>query len=67
VPHLAVPVKPLLLKGSGEEPVTLDDLWRNHKSLLDTYWYSDLDDLLKSFEKEVIHPAEAKAKELEGP
>ena len=64
VPNIAVPVIPLLVEGSGEEPTTLYDLRINHRSLLDTYWYKDLDDLLASLEKEVIDPAEAKAREL---
>ena len=65
VRNVAVPVKPLLLKGSGKEPVTLDNLRRNHQSLLDTHWYDDPDDLLASLGKKIIAPAEAKAKELE--
>jgi len=68
VPHIvrniAVPMKPLLLEGSGKEPVTLYDLRKNHKSLLDTYWYKNPRDLLASLKKEVIIPAEAKVKEL---
>lgn len=78
VPHIvrnvAVPVKPLL-EGSGneslalpnlrrDEPVTLYNLRINHRSILDTHWYKDLDNLLTSFEEKVIAPAEAKAKEL---
>lgn len=68
VPHIvtniAVPVKPLLLEGSGKEPTTLYDLRKNHKSLLDTYWYKNPKDLLASLKKEVIIPAEAKIVEL---
>ena len=69
VPHIArniaVPIQPLLEKGSGKEPVTLHNLRRNHKSLLETYWYSDSNHLIESLEKEVIASAEAKAKEFE--
>jgi hypothetical protein len=52
-----------LLEGE-EEPVTLYDLRRNHRSLLPTYRYKDRDDLLASLEEKVIVPAQAKAKEL---
>ena len=68
VPHIvnniAVPLIPLLLEGSGKEPVTLDDLRANHKSLLDTYHYKDSKDLLESLGDKVIGPAERKASEL---
>jgi uncharacterized protein YjbI with pentapeptide repeats len=69
VPHIvrsiAVPVKPLLLEGSVEEPVTLYDLRKNHRSLLDTYRYKDLDDLLTNLSDKVIADAEATAQEFE--
>jgi uncharacterized protein YjbI with pentapeptide repeats len=68
VPHIVrnitVPVKPLLLEGSGNEPVTLYNLRRNHHSLLDTYLYKGVDDLLLSFKDRVVEPAERKASEL---
>jgi len=68
VPHIVrnvtVPVIPLLLNGS-DEPSTLYNLRRNHKSLLETYSYRNTDDLLKAFKEKVINPAERKAKELE--
>jgi uncharacterized protein YjbI with pentapeptide repeats len=68
IPHIvrniAVPVKPLLLEGAGDEPVTLYNLRRNHQSLLDTHRYRDLDDLLASLQEEVIGPAELKAKQI---
>jgi uncharacterized protein YjbI with pentapeptide repeats len=69
LPHImqspAVPVQPLLLNRTEKEPVTLFNLRRNHRTFLDTYWYNDSNDVLKSLEKKVIVPAEAKAKELE--
>jgi uncharacterized protein YjbI with pentapeptide repeats len=75
VRHVAVPVQPIL-EGPGDapmilshlredEPVTLYNLRRNHRSLLDTHWYKNLDDLLASLKEKIIAPAEAKAKELE--
>ncbi len=68
VPHIvcavAVPVVPLLEKGSGREPITLYNLRVNHRSLLDTHWYEDINDLLGSFDEKVIAPAKAKAEEL---
>lgn len=66
VRNVAVPVKPLLLESSGNEPVTLYNLRRNHQTVLDTHHYKDLNDLLASFEEKVINPTEMKAKELTG-
>jgi uncharacterized protein YjbI with pentapeptide repeats len=67
IPHImrniAVPLVPLLLEGE-EEPVTLYNLRRNHRSLLPTCRYTDRDDLLASMEKKVIIPAQAKTLEL---
>ena len=69
VPHIvrtvAVPVKPILLEGSEAEPVTLQNLRRNHLSVLPTYLYKNLDDLLARMEDEIIRPSEALAKELQ--
>jgi len=68
VPHIvrsiAVPVAPLLLKGSGEEPVTIKNLRINHYSVLDTYWYENSADLIASIDEKIIRPAEIKANEL---
>jgi uncharacterized protein YjbI with pentapeptide repeats len=67
IPHivrnLAIPVLPLLLGGSGEEPVTLTDLRRNHRSLLPTFIYANKNELLDSLEN-VIGPAEALVAEM---
>lgn len=68
IPHiaqLAVPIIPLLLEGSGDEPVTLNDLRINHLSILDTYRYKNRDDLLVTLKEKVINPAESKVAELE--
>ncbi len=68
LPHIvrtiAVPVQPLLIKGAGKEPPLISTLRRHHKSVLDTYWYTDYQDLLISFEQEVILSAEARIREL---
>ena len=68
IPHIvrniSVPVQPLLLYGSGDEPVTLGNLRQNQRSLLDTYVYKNLDDLLSDLQSTVIIPAEKKAREL---
>ena len=68
IPHivrnLAVPVKPLLLKGSGDPPLTLYNLRINHRSLLETYIYENTEDLIFSLNDKVIMPSEKAAKEL---
>lgn len=64
--NIAVPVQPLMLEEAGDEPVTLFNLRRNHRSLLDTYRYKNLEDLLEPLSDKVISPAEAKGIELRG-
>jgi len=68
VPHIvrmvAVPVAPIMLRGSGPEPVTLRDLRVNHRSVLGTHVYENQEHLLQSLVEQVIGPAEAKAAEL---
>ncbi len=68
IPHivrnLAIPVLPLLEEGSGEEPVTLYNLRRNHRSLLPTFIYGSKSELLGSLEANVIGPAEALVAEM---
>jgi hypothetical protein len=64
VQNLAIPVLPLLQGGSGEEPVILYDLRRNHRSLLPAFIYADKNQLLDSLEKNVIGPAEALVAEM---
>ena len=65
VPHLAVPVQPLLLEGSTGEYGMFQGLKRKYHWVLAVHEYKDLDDLLASLGEKVIAPAEAKAKELE--
>jgi hypothetical protein len=64
VRHVAVPVKPLMLEGEGPEPITLYNLRINHRSLLETLIYRDLDDLLAVLDKSVITPVERKFDEM---
>ena len=68
MPHIvrntAVPVQPLLLESSGEEPCTLFNLRKNHSMILDTYRYTDSRNILESLEAHVIFPVEAKVREL---
>lgn len=64
VSDLAVPVQPLLLRGRREFSM-FTDLRKKYHWVLATYQYSDISDLLTSLGREVIAPAEQKAKELE--
>lgn len=68
VPHImnsvTVPVKPLLLKETGEEPVTLLHLRKTYRACLETYYYTDIQELINNLEKNIILPAEMKLKEL---
>jgi hypothetical protein len=63
---MAVPLKPILLEGSGDEPVTLFNLRRNHLSRLDTFRYEDCDGLVSNLKSQVIEQAEARVKQLRG-
>jgi len=63
VRNILVPVKPILLAGK-EEVSTVSDLRRSHNLLLSTHQYKDYNDLLESFAKSIIKPAEEKAGEL---
>jgi len=68
VPHIvrnvAVPIVPLMKQDGGREPVTLENLRRNHKSVLETRRYINSSDLIENLERIAIVPAEAKAREL---
>ena len=63
VPHLQVPVKPLILEGSTGEYAMFQDLSKYHW-VLPIHQYRDLNYLLDSLGEKVIAPAEAKAQEL---
>jgi len=60
---VAVPVLPLLEKGS-KEPITLPDLRVKNRSLLDTCWYEDIDELIQSFDEKVMASLKTKGEEL---
>lgn len=64
VPDLAIPFAPIFLKDSGFEPVTLCDLRKGRTTVLDTFCYTNLDDLLIHLEEKVIKKAEKMAEEL---
>ena len=60
-----VPLQPLMLKGSGELPVTLYDMRVEKQHLiLPTYWYENSSELLVSLEKKIINRANARAEEI---
>jgi uncharacterized protein YjbI with pentapeptide repeats len=65
VPHLAVPVQPLLLEGSTGEYAMFQDLKKKYHWVLPIHQYKDINYLLDSLGEKVIAPAEAKAQELE--
>ena len=64
VPHLAVPVQPLILEGSTGEYAMFQDLSK-YQWVLPVHQYKDLNYLLDSLVEKVIAPAESKAQELE--
>jgi uncharacterized protein YjbI with pentapeptide repeats len=67
IPHIvrnvAVPVVPVL-NGMQREPLTLGNLRRNHRSLLETVHYANLEGLLRCLRTDVIAPALAKGEEI---
>ena len=69
VPHIvrtiAVPVVPVMLRGEAREPVTLQNLRVNHRSLLETHIYDSQEHLLATLEEHVIIPAETRATQLQ--
>jgi uncharacterized protein YjbI with pentapeptide repeats len=65
VPDLAVPLQPILLKGSSGEYGMFESFKKYHW-VLSIYEYTDPDELLSSLGENVIEPAEAKVIELRG-
>jgi uncharacterized protein YjbI with pentapeptide repeats len=63
IPHLAVPVQPLLYEAELEYGMFLD--FGKYPWVLPVYRYKDLNSLLASLKETIIEPAEQKAKELE--
>lgn len=70
IPHivrnLAVPVQPIIEGDIADEPVTLFNLRRNHRSVLETFAYSSTEQLVRDLVPRVIQPAERLAAELRG-
>lgn len=68
VPHIArnvsVPIQPLFMKGTGNIAVSIGNLRVNHRSILDDFYYENLEHLMQNFEQMVISPAESMAQEL---
>jgi hypothetical protein len=62
VPHLAVPVQPLL-EGASRPYAMFKDYWK-YDWVLPIYWYQGLEPLLATLGENVIAPAEAKMKAL---
>jgi hypothetical protein len=62
VPHLAVPVQPLL-EGSSRPYAMFKDYWK-YDWVLPVYWYEALEPLLAALADKIIAPAEAKVKAL---
>jgi uncharacterized protein YjbI with pentapeptide repeats len=63
VPHLAVPIQPLL-SGSKREYGMFSD-FKKYPWVLPVYRYKNIADLLASLKESIIDPVEQKAKELE--
>ena len=63
VPHLAVPVQPLL-EGSSRPYAMFTDYWK-YDWVLPVYRYEGLEPLLATLAEKVIAPAEGKVKALE--
>jgi uncharacterized protein YjbI with pentapeptide repeats len=63
VPHLAVPVQPLL-EGSSRPYAMFKDYWK-YDWVLPVYWYEGLEPLLAVLAEKVIAPAEGKVKALQ--
>ena len=69
VKNIAIPLIPIKLSKKKEkkfshELLTLSDLRKNHKSLLDTYIYESPETLFNNLKSKVIKPAEKRLKEL---
>jgi hypothetical protein len=64
VPHLAVPVQPLLLGDSSRPYAMFKDYWK-YDWVLPVYRYEGLEQLLAEIAENVIAPAEGKVKALQ--
>lgn len=61
----SVPVRPLLLAGAGEW-TTFEENFRNRPSVLPLHRYDDSNELVKNIRRDVVAPAEKRARELRG-
>lgn len=64
IPHIvrnidSVPVIPIVKKGEEKELLSLENLRCNHKSLLNTYEYINVENLLNDLKNEILIPAES--------
>jgi hypothetical protein len=64
VPHLAVPVQPLLLGDSSRPYAMFKDYWK-YDWVLPVYRYEGLEQLLATLAEKVIAPAEGKVEALQ--
>ncbi len=64
IPHLRIPVQPLLL-ASEEKAYSMFSEFRRYPWVLPTCQYKNTADLLATLKENVIEPAEVKAKELQ--
>jgi hypothetical protein len=64
VPQIMVPLQPIIEE--GDRPFAmLHDLWQQHRDrVLEPIYYSSIDALIDSFDKEIIAPAEARFDDL---
>lgn len=62
IPDLEVPVQPLLLEAKREYSMFVD--FRKYHWVLPIYMYKDRESLIASLKKEIIEPADRKAREL---
>jgi hypothetical protein len=64
VPYLMVPFQPIIEEGDTPFAM-LQDLWQQHRDrVLEPIYYSSVDALIGSLDKEIIEPAEVMFKEL---
>ena len=64
VPQIMVPFQPIIEE--SDTPFSmLQDLWQQHRDrVLEPIYYSSIDALIASFDKEIIAPAEARFDDL---
>ena len=64
VPQIMVPFQPIIEEGDTPFAM-LQDLWKQHRDrVFEPIYYSSIDALIASFDKEIIAPAEARFDDL---